>query len=268
MLAALGSLAGSVVSGLFGNKQAKDNIKYQKQFAQHGIQWKTEDAKRAGIHPLAALGAQTHSFSPVQGGDWSGLAKAGQDIGRAMEAPKSDEQRVKGYDMEVRRLALDRSRLENDVLRADLASKLAKVKQPGTPPGLDPQQGRMIEGQGNSPGVKNEPMERQGWDPNNASREAGDITDTGYTYTGTGWAPSMSKDFKDRSEEDPWAVVGHWARNRIPQSFQYTRSFKPPFPAPTGMFWVFHPYAQEYRLREYTKGPGRYATPMLTGGNR
>ena len=35
-----------------------------KQFAKRGIQWRVHDAKKAGLHPLAALGAQTTSFSP------------------------------------------------------------------------------------------------------------------------------------------------------------------------------------------------------------
>lgn len=36
----------------------------QEAFAQHGIRWKVEDAKRAGLHPLFALGGGS-SFSPV-----------------------------------------------------------------------------------------------------------------------------------------------------------------------------------------------------------
>lgn len=35
----------------------------QREFAQNGIQWKVEDAKKAGIHPLYALGASTASPS-------------------------------------------------------------------------------------------------------------------------------------------------------------------------------------------------------------
>ena len=42
----------------------KRNYEMQKEFAQHGIQWKAADAKEAGLHPLAALGAQTSAASP------------------------------------------------------------------------------------------------------------------------------------------------------------------------------------------------------------
>lgn len=258
MLGALAGLAGSVVSGLFGNKQASDNIKYQKQFAKTGIQWRVEDAKKAGIHPLAALGANTHSFAPVQGGDWSGLASAGQDLGRAIEARTTEKQRVDGYAAELRKLQLERGRLENDVLRADLASRVAKVKQPGNPPAVaDAQNPNLIPGQGNSPGIENKPMERQGWDDANPQREAGVISDTGYSWTGTGYAPNFSKDFMDRAEDDMLGKAAWYMRNRIPQSFQ--QNLKPPFAAPPGHFWSFHPYYQEYRLKEYIRGPGRFS---------
>ena len=48
------------------NAQALNRMNYeqQKEFAQHGIRWKVEDAKAAGLHPLHALGGSTASYSP------------------------------------------------------------------------------------------------------------------------------------------------------------------------------------------------------------
>lgn len=96
MFGALGSLVG----GLLGKDAARDaagiNRDMQRQFAQYGIRWKVDDAKAAGIHPLAALGASTHSFSPVFQGDNSlgeGLARAGQDISRSIEATRTQRER-------------------------------------------------------------------------------------------------------------------------------------------------------------------------------
>lgn len=266
MLAALGSLAGSVVSGLFGRSQAKSNEKLQKQFAQNSVQWKVADAKKAGIHPLAALGAQTHSFSPVQGGDWSGLASAGQDLGRAMQSGSTQKQRVDAYTAETQRLQLERGRLENDVLRADLAARLAKVRQPGNPPPLpDAQNPNLVEGQGDSPGIENKKMERQGWRPESPDKEAGAIADTGYSYTGTGWAPMMSKDVKDRSDDDTPGVIAWNLRNRLIQSFQ--GNLRPPFKAPLGTHWIYHPMHQEYQLRmdKESVGSQLYNHPARTG---
>lgn len=257
MLAAVIGAGASLASSILGNrsaeKQAEKNIKYQKDFAQKGIQWRTQDAKKAGIHPLAALGAQTHSFAPVSvGHDYSGLAQAGQDIGRAIDATRNSGERVDAYTKTVHQLQLQRMGLENELL----ASQIAKVRGAGHPPASpSPTNLGMIPGQGD---VKTQPHKVTASHPNDPSREAGAITDTGHAWTGTGWAPVMSDDFKQRSEEDPWAVLGHWVRNRVPQTFQYKPSFKPPFQALSDEYWAYHPYAQEYRLFR-RKGSGTHS---------
>lgn len=60
------SAGASLVGGILGNKSnqkiAEQNAALQKEFAQHGISWKVADAKRAGIHPLYALGSNGISF--------------------------------------------------------------------------------------------------------------------------------------------------------------------------------------------------------------
>jgi hypothetical protein len=57
------------------------NYDMQKEFAKHGIQWKVQDAKRAGINPLAALGATTVSGSPIPVGGTSGASGSGAVLG-------------------------------------------------------------------------------------------------------------------------------------------------------------------------------------------
>lgn len=86
LAAALGA-GGSLLAGKMGTdsqeKANRENIAFQKEFAQHGIKWRVQDAEDAGIHPLAALGAQTTSFSPSSvGGDYSYIDKMGQDISK------------------------------------------------------------------------------------------------------------------------------------------------------------------------------------------
>lgn len=46
-------------------KLANQNFAFQREFAEQGIQKRVEDAKKAGIHPLYAMGANTPSVSPV-----------------------------------------------------------------------------------------------------------------------------------------------------------------------------------------------------------
>lgn len=119
---------------------AANNIALQREFAQHGIKWKVDDAKSAGIHPLYALGASTTSFSPVSIGSGSAttfasdMGSMGQDISRAINATRTEPERADAYQTTLKALQLERGKLENDVLRATLASQVQKINQAGTPP--------------------------------------------------------------------------------------------------------------------------------------
>jgi len=94
MWQALAGLAGSILGANAASDAASSNRSMQREFAQKGIQWKVADAKAAGIHPLYALGAQTHSFQPVSAGDLSSsLSDAGQHLGRAVDAGLNSGQR-------------------------------------------------------------------------------------------------------------------------------------------------------------------------------
>lgn len=73
------------------------NVALQREFANNGIRWKVEDAKRAGIHPLYALGSQPASFSPVavQGGHIADtFDKIGSNIDRARQAGQTSLERL------------------------------------------------------------------------------------------------------------------------------------------------------------------------------
>jgi len=94
--AAVANAVGSLADSFFDSQSAKQNIKLQKQFAQEGIQWKVADAKKAGIHPLYALGAQTHSFAPVQTGGGN-FSQMGQSVGRAIDAYRDRGERLDGF---------------------------------------------------------------------------------------------------------------------------------------------------------------------------
>lgn len=129
----LGDIFGSAISAvsnwLTGSSNrdsqeriAQQNIAMQKEFAQSGIQWKVQDAIKAGLHPLAALGAQTSSFSPVSVGS-TDFGTMGQDLGRALKAAMSSEDRA---EKEAAELDLETKRLNNDLIRQQIqSSKLA-----------------------------------------------------------------------------------------------------------------------------------------------
>lgn len=121
-------IVGNIISGAIKSRSAESagnkNADLQREFAKNSIRWRVADAKAAGIHPLAALGSQGISASPVYagGGDY-GLSEAGQDIGRAMSAAVTPEEKGDrlGAFIEQKVAAQDtRDRLNRQEARADL----------------------------------------------------------------------------------------------------------------------------------------------------
>ena len=128
-------LAGGVVNYFGAKRQARSqesmnaaNMALQKEFAKKGIRWKVADARKAGINPLVALGAQTHSFSPQMIGGEDALGKTmqsmGQDISRAGMAAMTRQQRgvAKMTDLQIKdaNLDLEFKRLRNNKLRQEM----------------------------------------------------------------------------------------------------------------------------------------------------
>lgn len=117
--------------------QAAANMQAQREFAKHGIRWKVNDAREAGIHPLYALGAQTTSYSPVtlgatneMAGPAAALAGMSQDISRAQNATRTAPERVAAVEKTYNDLTLQNMGLKNELL----ASQIAKLKTTINPP--------------------------------------------------------------------------------------------------------------------------------------
>lgn len=130
----LGSVIGGVIGGglnYFSQQKAnEENIKAQREFAQNSISWKVEDAKRAGIHPLAALGASGYQASPsfmsadVGSPIGNGISKGISKVGEAL-----DENAVK-----MSELQLQNQQLENMKLAQEVASMGQSVASSGALP--------------------------------------------------------------------------------------------------------------------------------------
>jgi len=247
VISAGANLLGGILGSRSADKNAKRNIQLQKDFAQQGIRWKVADAKAAGIHPLAALGAQTMSFSPVTAGSdmlATGISGAGQDISRAVNATRSNSERLDAYTKTVQDLNLRRMGLENELL----ASQIAKNNQAGTPPPLPTAGDRyMVDGQANSGLVKVKPLSLDSSNPGQPSLEAGAVSDMGVSRTTDGWAPVMSQDFKQRAEEDLGAMISWNIRNRLMPSLGF--NYNPPksIKLDDGEIWYFNPVKQQYQ---------------------
>lgn len=131
------SAIGSIVGNNAQNKAAKDAANKawdrQQSVMKNQVQWRVQDAVKAGLHPLAALGMNPSSgpAAAAIGGDLgSNLAQAGQDIGRAMEANASPMDKANA---QLTRLQLERGGLENELLRTQIASQRMRIAQQGTP---------------------------------------------------------------------------------------------------------------------------------------
>lgn len=137
MLGSLISAGASLIGGLFGNQQKKEGqereIELQKEFAQNGLRWKVEDAQRAGIHPLAALGSSGAQYSPVGLGDNDSAAigsSVGQDLSGAINATRTAPERATAIGQKMEALGLERAGLENELLRAQILD----ITRPRVPP--------------------------------------------------------------------------------------------------------------------------------------
>jgi len=125
-----GSLLGAVGSFFGGKSEAKAqresnerNYEMQKEFAQNGIQWKVKDAKKAGIHPLYAIGAPSMSASPSFASEGnSGIGQAAQHLGNAVSARQDKIMQSKKEQAE-----LDLLHAQADKVRSDMIVNMKKA---------------------------------------------------------------------------------------------------------------------------------------------
>lgn len=117
MIGSLISAGTSLLGGLFGRSEAQANRAAQEKYAKNSIQWRVEDAKKAGIHPLAALGAAGASYTPVSSGFGDAVAQAGQSIGAGV----AEQHRAKrGNKLDTLNAQLIQSSINNNQAQADL----------------------------------------------------------------------------------------------------------------------------------------------------
>lgn len=128
----LGSIGGSILTGRSNAEATRQNIRIQKELAKNGLSWRVEDAKRAGINPLAALGASLPTGNPVAvGTDYGdlGLGQAGQNISRAMTSKMTKEQReIHELNKEMLQTQIEGQKLENRAKASQLSPPLPSAE--------------------------------------------------------------------------------------------------------------------------------------------
>lgn len=256
---AIGGAIGGAL-GLIGSSQSQANAaklnqlnyEHQKEFAQNGIRWRVADAKAAGLHPLAALGAQGASYSPSavigDSPDFSFLKDMGQGIDRAMDAKATQRERAEKeeksnalFNEELKGKQLQNQETETRIqqMKWDMAmdaarnaERSARTQQQVPPmPSLAPD-GSLMSGQSNatSPGdiIDAKPPEVTFNAPGRPNVEAAAINELAFSRTGDGgYVPVMSTDAKNRLEEDIVGTYGWNMRNRAGAWFDLD-GVKPP----------------------------------------
>lgn len=214
--------AGGDIFGYFADKDAQrragqlrnQEIALQREFAQNSVRWRVEDAKKAGIAPLAALGMQGSSYSPVGMPEASSpegdLARSlGQNVSRAISATRTAEER------EQAQLSLAFQRTQLQGAEIDNAIRLHQLQnlRGGNPPMAGSE--HVIPGQSGS-GVKSRSMERTASMKGAPHAEAGAVNDVGYTLSSSGaLIPVPSKDTKERIEDNIFQEAAHFFRNNV-----------------------------------------------------
>lgn len=245
-------LAGSAASNANAAAINKFNYEAQKEFAQNSIRWRVADAKAAGLHPLAALGASSSSYTPSaaigDSPDFSFLQDVGQNIGRAVDAKRTQAERAEqqekqnalfNEELRGRQLQNEETQTRIDSMKWDMAMQAARnaeqsvrtQQQVPAMPSLAPD-GTLMSGQGNatSPGslIDAKPPEVTLNAPGRPNVEAASINELAFSRTGDGgYAPVMSTDAKNRLEEDVVGTLNWNSRNRLAAWFDLDRA-KPP----------------------------------------
>lgn len=249
--------AGSVVGGLLGQSASaqanEQNYQAQKEFAQNGIRWRVADAKAAGLHPLAALGAQTPSYTPsafVGDTSWMGDAaqSLGQGIGRAAEAKMTAKERARERAVADQSVALsmETKRLQNQFLetqiaaqKQDMALQLARsaamaVRTQQAVPGMPSigGDGTVIAGQAQAyPNAltKNKPAEIVSSMPGRVQSQAGYSPDYSFV-SGHSGKVSVPSDANANAAQDNLLLQIEWMlRNRVvPFASQFIPGYTDP----------------------------------------
>lgn len=255
--------------------QRAQDIALQKEFAQNSIQWKVEDAKKAGLHPLAALGVSGYQYTSPglasvgrSGLDLSSvggaLSNMGQSVDRAREVgmTRAQRQKAESFADASAALQLRHGQLQNEILELEVASKKARLSQesmPGTPLAVGPDGSLLIQGQGDSfmpASVNPVPASPRAAgilnltrpdvvlnEPGRVSQVAGSNPDYSFQrLPGGAYAPTRIVNGQDPYEED-WLGGFSWnIRNRLVPALTGSRKTAPPksWLPPGYTYWEFN----------------------------
>lgn len=145
LIGAGANLVGGAVQGASNKKEGKRAWRRTKVLNQNQIQWRVNDAKAAGIHPLAALGMSPIGNAAPATGSVMGdaLANAGQTIGSGVAAYGANKEaramNQAALAESQARTAASLAQARRDISQAEYSDQmaynaaLARFKSPGRP---------------------------------------------------------------------------------------------------------------------------------------
>lgn len=195
------------------------NLAAQREFAQHGVRWRVDDARAAGLHPLFALSGGGASYSPSayvpgdvsspRAGSGEFLSRMGQDVGRAIAATQTREER---FDDTLRTLQIQKTQAEIELLKSQAAKNTGQLGPPFP---------TVFSSSGDAAAFgafEGKPAEVTAWSPHSAAVVAGPAQPyTQFTYTGSGLLGMPNKNvggMDDIDMSNPYGME-HFVRNRI-----------------------------------------------------
>lgn len=248
MLAALIAGGAALAGGALRQRSEEKNRDLQKEFAKNALQWKAADAEAAGISKLYGIGAPTTSFAPVSvGGMGASVADAGQHIGRAIQAQAGPTGRAGQIALELATAQLEGVKVDNEIKRAELLSRMKVNNQPGQPPAiLDSETTPLVPGQGNAALRLSKNLSPAGSVPH---KSFGVNPEVDFYRTARGYAPMIPERLGEALESQPLAAAQWFIRNNVLPSIEDARKTFP-FDAPEGKYWQFNPVIGEYELKD------------------
>lgn len=244
---------------------AREQFEYQKMLNENGIRMRVADAKAAGLHPLAAIGATGLSSSPISVGGspynvdsgrssrddtgailGAGMANMGQNISRAYLAAQPPEAKVfTAFELARQAQQLEHGSLQNDYLKM----QMARWSQQGDSPGIPGPTGLHI----------NKPYEVVGSNPAVPYAAAGGTQpETEYRATPTGTVVGYPAAGMNIDEMGSPGYMGWMMRNRL-MGFLDGKTGRPPdSQLPRGAIgWTHHfgEWVPKYPSKDFSHLP-------------
>lgn len=227
-----------------------------KEFAQNGIQWKIEDARKAGINPLAAIGATGQSYqghvmplsygqeAEAKGRMYSNL---GQNISRAIGSTMTAKQRM--INEEEDNLRLKEIKYRSKVLD----SQMTNIDKPNNPPMPDGM-GRTSTGiPGQESPITIIPTGRTAASKGDPSKAFGSVTDWYFRKTPTGLKVAPSPDVQGILANNAVEML-RWEAKHKAQELLNPGIYRPDyneFPLPKNKYWKWNFMDQEYQVADW-----------------